>query len=102
MPTFTDNYLDAAQLYYNLKDFRTAGLLCEDALKTCGASNWCNVHDIKNYLVYHIAGLSYYYQKDLIKALAYMDIAALLNPTEELIQLRNEIGNQLRASWQQK
>ena len=99
MPSFADNYIDAAQLYYNVKDFKTAGLLCEEALKNCDESNWCSVHDVKSYFVYYIAGLSYFYQGDLIKALAYADLAALLNPTQELINLRNEIGNQLRVSW---
>lgn len=101
-PQFADNYLDAAQLCYTLKKYKMAGELCEDALRYCGSSNWCNVHDINSYYVYHVAGLSYYYQRDWYKALTYISVAALLNPQESLINLRNEIANQFRASWQSK
>ena len=99
VPSVADNYLDAARLYYELKKYKMAGELCEDALRVCGPSNWCNTHDINSYYTYYVAGLSYYYQKDLIKALAYLDVAALLSGQDNIINLKNEIANQLRASW---
>jgi len=61
VPSVADNYLDAARLYYELKKYKMAGELCEDALRVCGPSNWCNTHDINSYYTYYVAGLSYYY-----------------------------------------
>ena len=92
-PNFTDNYLDDAQLYYNHKEFKSASQLCEEALKNCKESYWCNVHDIKSYFVFYVAALSYFYQKDLAKSFSFICIAALLNPTEQILNLQKEIGN---------
>ena len=91
--TFADNYLAAAEIYYNEKKYEQAIQLCRDAFYNCDKAVWCGVFDINNYYPYWLIGMSNYFLGDKIKALAYIDIALIKNQEDkELLNLRQEIG----------
>lgn len=95
-PTFTDNYLDAANLLYNTQQYQQSLDLCEEALRYCNEALWCNVYDINSYFAYYLGALAAVQVGQYQKALAYISIAANLNPNNEMLTLRNNFCNELR------
>lgn len=100
-PTFIDNYVGPAETYYNLKKYDQAIELLEAAFKTNSKSVWCNVYDIFSYYCYYLLGLSYYFKGDLLKALAYLEIACVKNNNEdtELIKAKNSVVTEICDKW---
>lgn len=93
-PAFVDNYLGLAEYYFNIQQFDKTIDLVEQALKNGHPSVWCSVYDINSYYCYYLLGLSYYNQKDFIKALAYIEIACMKDNYEnkELINAKKQIA----------
>ena len=81
-PRFCDNYIQAAEIYYNTQDFRKAIDLCKASLIECEGSVWCNKYDINTFYPYYIIGLSYGRLGELEKSVCYLSIAASMNTYE--------------------
>ena len=95
VPDVADNYMAAAELYYNNKYYQQAIELCKACVAQCGEAQWCNIHDPNSYYPYWIIGLSYYFLNEKITALGYLEIARRKNPTKELDQLCIDIMNDI-------
>lgn len=99
-PRFTDNYLQAAEIYYNNGSFIQAIELCKAALIECESSVWCNKYDINSYYPYYIMGLSYNNLGENTTGLAYLAMAKMknhnLNVEYDMDQAALEIDNKLR------
>lgn len=74
-PFFTDNYVEAMEMYFNTQNYYKAIELGKIALEFCREAQWCGNYDINNYYPYYIIGLSYLQQKDYITAIGYLEIA---------------------------
>lgn len=81
--TFADNYIAAAEIYYNDEKFAQAIDLCLEALKNCEKASWCSVYDVRTYYIYQLLGLSYYFKGEKLLGLAYMSIASVKNPDDD-------------------
>lgn len=81
-PRFCDNYIQAAEIYYNTQNFRKAIELCKASLIECEGSVWCNKYDINTFYPYYIIGLSYGRLGELEKSVCYLSIAASMNTYE--------------------
>lgn len=90
-PFYADNYLIAAQIYFENKDYEKTIQLIEDALNYCYPAVWCSISDIQNYIPYYILGLSYFNLKNMEKAVYYLTLASYLNNS-------NEVKNNLNAA----
>lgn len=97
--TFADNYLAAAQVYFNNKDYKKTIELCLSAFRSCTIAVWCGVYDIKSFLPYYLLGLSYYFLDKKVKALAYLSIARVKNNSNEIINVCNEIAAEIDQEW---
>lgn len=99
-PRFCDNYLQAAEVYYNDKQYRKAIQLCQDALVLAEPSVWCNRFDIYSYYPYYIMGLSYCNLGQNLEGLAYLTMAKLknseLNIDYDIDQVALQIDKELR------
>ncbi len=95
-PTFADNYIKSAQIYYNNKEYKKSIELCKDALKNCPEAFWCSIYDKNSYYIYQLLGLSYYLNGDKELGLCYLFIANTKNPEDkELQSLTIEITKEL-------
>ena len=101
--SFIDNYIGAAEYYYNHYQYDKTIELIESAFKTNSQSFWCNVYDIFSYYCYYLLGLSYYFKKDLTKALAYIEIACEKNNNEnqELENAKKSLINEICNNWKE-
>ena len=100
-PHFADNYLDAAQVYYDLKQWDKVIELCNRALKNCPESFWCSVHDTNSYYVYWMCGLSYSYINNYEKAIVYTSIAKAINPIDDILNTLDDMIVRQRAILKQ-
>ena len=98
-PTFVDNYLIAAELYYNDKKYSNSIELCLGGLKNCTNAVWCSVYDAQSFYPYQLLGLSYYFMGQKVPALAYMAIAQVKNPDNSIKQITNEIAMEIAGEW---
>ena len=94
-PKTADNYLAAAEIYYNTHEYHKALELSLDCLKECEEAKWCNVYDIQSYFPYWIIGMSYYFLNEKAKALGIMNISYLKNPTNDIKILCDEIAEDI-------
>ena len=85
-PTFADNYMKSAQIYYNNKEYKKAIELCLDALKNCPEAYWCSVYDKNSYYIYELLGLCYYLNNEKESGLAYLFIASTKNPDDKELE----------------
>ena len=83
-PFFVDNYIVAAQLYFNLGVYQSSIEVMQKGLENCSESFWCNIYDINTFLPYYILGLDYDNINNKIKSIGYLSIAAQMNPTQDL------------------
>ena len=93
-PDFADNYLAAAEIYYNHQQYRQAIELCKAAFRYSNTAYWCSVYDIKSYYGYWLLGLCNFYIGNKIKALGLLEIAYQLNPDKKFANLIKEIAAQ--------
>lgn len=98
-PFTADNYLAAAETYYNHKHFDEASELCRAAFKNCMNANWCAVFDIQSYYPYWLLGMCYYFMNQKDKALGYLTIASIKNSSDEIEKIKNEIATQICGEW---
>ena len=94
-PDFTDNYIAAAEIYYNSKQYLQAAELCKAAFKYTNTAYWCSVYDIKSYYSYWLLGLCNYFLGKKLKAIGLIEIAYQLNPDEKFNDLIKDIMTQL-------
>lgn len=102
-PKFCDNYIQAAEMFYNQNEFIRAIELCKAAFIECENSVWCNRFDINSYYPYYIMGLSYARLGDLPQGVCYLSIALTLNPeNQEIKKYLNDFQRQLHEQLKQK
>ena len=82
--TFTDNYIEAMEMYFNTKQYYKAVELGLAALENCKESQWCGNYDINNYYPFYIIGLSYLALQKYIQAIGYLEIAYSKRPNEDI------------------
>ena len=90
-----DNYLAAAELYYNTNNYQQALELSLECLRRCETARWCNTYDVKSYYPYWLAGMSYYQLGNKLKAIAFMSIAYQKNPSQENKTLLDNLINEV-------
>lgn len=98
-PYYADNYLAAAQVYFNLNRFQEAIDLCTTALRTCQRAVWCNLFDVKSHFPFYILALSYYNSGDKLKALAFITIVNYYAISDEFKSLQKELAAQLYMEY---
>ena len=98
-PTFADNYLAAAQTYFNKQEYQKTIELCLAAFRNCNIAVWCGIYDIKSFLPYYLTGLSYYFINDKIKALGYLSVARIKNNSNDIVNLCNEVAAEIDKEW---
>lgn len=91
-PQFADNYLIAAQKYFDIGQYQQAIDLCLSALDNCLAAVWCNITDICSFSPYYLLGISYYQLQNIEKSIMYMSVANQLN--NNLQNVLNDFINQ--------
>lgn len=82
--SFADNYLEAMEMYYNLKQFNKVIDLGKIAIERCKDAQWCGNYDIKNYFVYYLIGLAYWQLNNYMKSIGYLEYAYLRNPNDDI------------------
>lgn len=96
-PGYADNYLAAAEYYFNNQEYRTTIALIEQALHHCDEAIWCSIYDPKNFYPYQLLGISYYNLGNKEKALTYLCMSLFKNYDqhihESMIAISNEIEN---------
>ena len=90
-PKTLDNYIAAAELYYNTKDYDQAIELILAGLRNAHNPRWCNIYDPQAYFPYQILGMSYYFKQEYIKAYGCLKIAEEKNPTDEIKNICNSV-----------
>ena len=101
-PTCADNYLGAAEIYYNTNNFKQAIELCEEALKLCTNAEWCSYYDINAFYAYWILGNAYFAIDDNIKALGYLECASKKNSIEEISNRKQAVFQKIIERKEQK
>ena len=96
---FVDNYLAAAEIYYNNKEYNKAIELCVAGLRNCQRAQWCGIFDAQSYYPYWLLGMSYYFLGQKDKALGYITIGYFKNPSDEMYDLKKEMAMQIAGEW---
>ena len=74
-PEVIDNYLAAAEIYYNVKMYQQALTLAKSGLHQAKTARWCTTYDPHSYYPYWLIGMSYYFLGDKIRGLGFMEVA---------------------------
>ena len=90
-PDIIDNYLAAAEIYYNNHEYKKAIELTQDGIALAGTARWCTSYQSDSYFPYWILGMSNYYLDNYFLGLGYLTIAVNKNPTKELIELQQNL-----------
>ena len=94
-PNVIDNYLAAAEIYYNDKDYKKALDLAKDGLRESDTARWCNNYDPQSFFPYWVIGMSYFFLDDKFMALSFMRIAELKHPTEDIRKICDSILSEI-------
>ena len=100
-PRVIDNYLAAAEIYYNNTEYNAALELTISGLHNAETARWCTTYNPDSYFPYQIIGMCNYYKNNFEIALAYMYIAYLKNPTEELKNKCNQLALEIEKKERQ-
>lgn len=98
-PGTADNYLAAAEIYYNAREYKQSIELVLSCLKNCQRAGWCSIFDAQSFYPYWILGMSYYFSGDKEKALTYITVGWFKNPNDEMSNLKKEIAMEIVGSW---
>lgn len=98
-PSFADNYLAAAEIYYNSKKYQITIDLIKSCLSNCKQANWCSIFDAQSYYPYILLGMSYYFLGQREQALAYLTIGYFKNADDEIYNLKKQIATEIVNSW---
>jgi len=90
-PHVIDNYIAAAELYYNNKEYQKALDITQAGLENAQTARWCTTYEPHSYFPYWILGMSNYFLNNYILALGYMSIALAKNPSEDIKSLYDNI-----------
>ena len=101
-PKCVDNYLCAAEIYYNRKQYKDTIVLCQEAINNCDNAEWCNYYDINSFYPYWLLGNAYLSSGDYIKALGYLECAYQKNPIEEIANRKVQTFNNFIKEKEQK
>ena len=82
--SFADNYIEPMEMYYNAKQYNKVLELGKTAFERCMEAQWCGNYDIKNYYPLYLMGLTYWQLNDPAKAIGYMHMAYVKNPSDVL------------------
>lgn len=97
-----DNYLGAAELYYNLGQYNKVITLCKEALENCDNAEWCSYYDINAFYVYWLAGNAYLAISDYLTALGYLECAYQKNPIQEILDRKQIVFQKYIEKKEQK
>ena len=94
-PDVLDNYLAAAELYYNNKNYKLALIITQEGLKNANTARWCTSYDPESYIPYWFLGMSNYFLGNYIEGFGYMKIAEIKNPTPDMNYLCNMMADEI-------
>ena len=94
-PDIIDNYLAAAEVYYTMNNYKAALELTQEGLRNAETARWCTTYQADSYFSYWILGMTNYYLGNEYLGLGYITIAAEKNPTQEMLNLKQELINEI-------
>ena len=97
-PYLRDPYVERAMLEYKLENWSEVTKYCNEALKI-GEHKKCYINETFSWdsTIFDLLSLSYYYQKNYLLSLYFVDIAISMNPNDErLLNNRSFIEKKIK------